>query len=139
MTHDSENKTAAGTIVFVPISPGELFDKISILEIKSVRIADRVKHENVRRELALLSETRQSLSHSPELAALTAELKSVNERLWDIEDAIRNCERRQEFGPAFVDLARSVYRQNDRRAELKRKINELLGSRLTEEKAYVPY
>jgi len=129
---------SAGSIS-VPISPGELLDKISILEIKLDSIGDRAKQENVRRELAELAAVRQSLPQSAELAGLTVELKSVNERLWNIEDDIRDCERRQDFGPAFIELARSVYRQNDRRAALKRQINELLGSRLIEEKAYAAY
>jgi len=132
-------RASSGRDLSVPISPGELLDKISILEIKIDRIADRTKQENVRRELALLAEVRSSLNQSVELASLSADLKSVNERLWDIEDAIRECERRQEFGPEFIELARSVYRQNDRRAALKRQINELLGSRLIEEKAYAAY
>jgi hypothetical protein len=112
---------------------------MSILEIKLERIADRAKRENVGHELNVLSDVRQLLPQTADLTALTADLKAVNERLWEIEDAIRDCERRQEFGPAFVELARSVYRQNDRRAALKRQINELLGSRLIEEKAYAPY
>ena len=134
-----EPNAATGRTLSVPISPGELLDKISILEIKIERIADRAKRDNVRRELAVLSEVRRSLSPSVELTSLTADLKSVNVCLWDIEDAIRDCEGRQEFGSAFVELARSVYRQNDRRAALKRRINELLGSQLIEEKAYAPY
>jgi hypothetical protein len=125
--------------LFVPVSPGELLDKISILEIKLARIADRAKHENVCRELAFLVEVQSSLSQSPQLVSLAAELKSVNEALWDVEDAIRDCERRREFGAAFIELARSVYRHNDRRAALKRQINEWLGSRLIEEKAYASY
>jgi 3-methyladenine DNA glycosylase/8-oxoguanine DNA glycosylase len=129
---------AAGTLA-VPISPGELLDKISILEIKLERIAERAKRENVRHELEVLSDVRKSLPQPADLTALTADLKAVNEHLWEIEDAIRDCERHQEFGRPFVELARSVYRQNDRRAALKRQINELLGSRLIEEKAYAPY
>ena len=123
----------------VPVSPGELLDKISILEIKAERIDDRKKLENVRHELNVLCEVRHALAPSAALSALTAELKSVNESLWDVEDALRDCERRLKFGPRFVELARSVYRHNDRRSVLKRQINELLGSRLVEEKAYAPY
>jgi hypothetical protein len=125
--------------LFVPISTGELLDKISILEIKLDRIADRAKQENVSRELTLLMDVRRALPQSSKLDSLAADLKSVNESLWDVEDAIRDCERRHEFGPAFIELARSVYRHNDRRAAIKRQINELLGSRLIEEKAYAPY
>src|SRR5262249_4165679 len=80
-----------------------------------------------------LTAVRESLPRADGLAGLTADLKGVNERLWDIEDAIRDCERRQDFGPEFIELARSVYHQNDRRAALKRQITELLGSRLIEE------
>jgi hypothetical protein len=127
----------------VPISPGELLDKISILEIKSERIAEQLdgaaKLANVRHELAVLCKVRGMLSPSQALADLAFELKSVNEALWDVEDALRDCERRLKFGPHFVELARSVYRHNDRRAAIKRQINELLGSRLVEEKAYVAY
>jgi hypothetical protein len=136
--HDGHIVPFAGTLA-VPISPGELLDKISILEIKLERIADRPKQENVRRELTVLTDVRRALPQTADLAGLTTDLKSVNERLWDVEDAIRECEQRQDFGPTFVELARSVYRQNDRRAALKRRINELLGSRLIEEKAYAAY
>ena len=76
---------------------------------------------------------------SKELDDLTAELKRVNETLWEIEDEIRLCEKAQDFGPLFIELARSVYRTNDRRADIKRQINELLGSRILEEKSYQPY
>jgi len=120
----------------IPISPGELLDKISILEIKADRIVDPVKQANVRSELALLSSVQNTLPQSSELAVLAAELKAVNERLWDVEDAIRECDRRADFGREFVHLARSVYIENDRRAALKRRVNELLGSQLIEEKSY---
>jgi hypothetical protein len=120
----------------IPISPGELLDKISILEIKVERIADPVKQANVRSELSLLSSVQDTLPQSSELAALAAELKAVNERLWDVEDAIRECDRRADFGAEFIRLARSVYIENDRRAALKRRVNELLGSPLIEEKSY---
>lgn len=124
----------------VEISPGELLDKIAILEIKNERIGDADKRRNVRIDLASLSETRRRcVLESPALAALTAELKRVNAALWDIEDEIRALERAQDFGARFIELARSVYRQNDRRAALKRQINELLGSGLMEEKAYAWY
>lgn len=122
------------------ISPGELIDKITILEIKKERIGDPVKLHNVTTELEELVSIRdRELAGSDELSSLTAELKAVNERLWRIEDEIRDCERRKDFGPTFVELARAVYRQNDSRAALKRRINDLLGSRLTEEKSYPDY
>ena len=126
--------------VRVEIAPGELIDKITILQIKTERIADAAKLRNVRIELETLDAARSAaLPESPELAHLTADLKAVNEALWEIEDEIRVHERDNDFGPRFVELARSVYHQNDRRANLKRRINEMLGSRLIEEKAYVDY
>jgi len=126
--------------ILVPIAPGELIDKITILKIKRVRIADEKKLQNVTRELSLLEGVRnKSLEPSSELDALAKELHAVNESLWEIEDDIRICELDQNFGPKFIELARSVYRTNDVRAGLKRKINELLGSSILEEKHYVDY
>lgn len=118
-------------------SAGELIDKITILEIKRQRLADEAKRRNVAAELAVLTAARDAaLRPSGELAALAAELKEVNERLWEAEDELRLCEEAQDFGERFVALARSVYQQNDRRAALKRRVNGLLGSRLVEEKSY---
>ena len=126
--------------IAVPVSPGELIDKITILQIKSARLTDAAKLQNVCHELNELSLVReQSVNGSPELDRLASELRSVNEVLWQIEDEIRVCERRQEFGPQFVELARAVYHQNDRRVALKRRINELAGSDLVEEKDYAKY
>lgn len=126
--------------ILVEIAPGELIDKITILEIKSERIADDGKLKNVRVELQVLEAARDAaMAASAELADLTTQLKQVNEALWDIEDAIRDCERGHDFGPKFIQLARSVYHSNDRRAALKRQINELLGSKLLEEKSYAQY
>ena len=123
--------------VVIEAAPGELIDKITILEIKSARIRDGEKLRNVRKELETLVAARDRTILSPDgLAALTAELRSVNETLWDIEDDVRVCERDGDFGPKFIELARSVYKNNDHRAALKRKINELLGSAIVEEKAY---
>jgi hypothetical protein len=117
-----------------------LIDKITILEIKSARIEDLAKLANVHTELALLAATRDCcLLASDALAGLTTELRTVNEALWEVEDALRLCERDGDFGPRFVELARSVYRHNDRRASLKRRINDLLGSRLVEEKDYAAH
>jgi hypothetical protein len=127
-------------LILVPVSWGELLDKITILEIKSRRIDDDAKVENVRRELAALEAA--AASHGAPLASLAEtmdELRLVNEALWDIEDGIRDCERDRDFGPRFVELARSVYHNNDRRAALKRVLNERLGSDLVEEKSYRPY
>jgi tetratricopeptide (TPR) repeat protein len=124
----------------IEVAPGELLDKITILEIKSQRITDAAKLKNVRLELdTLLAVRDRSLARSAELDALTAELKQVNEALWEIEDHIRLEERKEDFGSRFVELARSVYRQNDRRAAIKRRINDLTGSRLIEEKSYETY
>jgi tetratricopeptide (TPR) repeat protein len=126
--------------LLVEVAPGELLDKMTILEIKSERITDAAKLRNVRRELAELAAVRQeALPSSPELTELTEQLKAVNERLWDIEDAIRRCEQAQDFGPRFIELARAVYHENDHRAALKRAVNELLNSRLIEEKSYPGY
>lgn len=126
--------------ITVEIAPGELLDKLTILEIKSERITDAEKLRNVRVELETLRTARdQAVAKSEDLARLTAQLKAVNEALWEIEDEIRLCERNGDFGPRFIELARSVYRQNDRRAACKRQINELLGSKLIEEKSYAAY
>jgi hypothetical protein len=124
----------------VEIAPGELIDKITILEIKRERIQDAAKLRNVGVELEVLTKARDTAIPSSEpLNELTTELKTVNEALWQIEDDIRDCERRGDFGPRFIELARSVYRQNDRRAAIKRQINELLGSVIVEEKSYRAY
>ncbi|MFB3818426.1 MAG: DUF6165 family protein [Candidatus Methylomirabilales bacterium] len=124
----------------IEVAPGELLDKLTILEIKRERIRDAAKLANVRRELeALARAARAGIPDSEPLARLRRELKAVNERLWEIEDAIRLCERHQDFGARFIALARAVYRNNDERAALKRRINELLGSRLVEEKSYTEY
>jgi len=126
--------------ISVEIAPGELIDKITILEIKSARITDAAKVENVRIELSTLGNARDSaIAASAELTDLTAQLKAINEALWEIEDDIRDCERDKDFGEKFVELARSVYKSNDKRAALKRDINVLLGSRLVEEKSYSDY
>jgi hypothetical protein len=131
---------APAPTISVEVGPGELLDKITILEIKSERLTDEGKLANVRVELATLASARdQALPASPDLTRLAAELKAVNEKLWQIEDEIRDCERRQDFGPKFTELARSVYHQNDRRAALKRQINDLLGARIVEEKSYTDY
>jgi hypothetical protein len=124
----------------VEIAPGELIDKITILEIKSERMDDPAKLENVRRELEILSATRDGeLDGSEELDELAAKLKTVNEKLWVIEDDIRDCEAAGDFGETFIGLARAVYQINDKRARLKREINVLLRSEIIEEKSYKPY
>ncbi|MBO9709472.1 MAG: hypothetical protein J7521_14800 [Caulobacter sp.] len=126
--------------ILAPISAGELIDKITILRVKAARIGDAAKEANVRRELAQLETlAANELPDSDALAALTAELTEINAALWDIEDGKRDCERRQDFGEAFVALARRVYMDNDRRAAVKRRINDLVGSDIVEEKSYKPY
>ena len=124
----------------VPISVGELVDKVTILEIKSEKIADAGKRANIGRELAALAGVLAPLlAETPALAPLKAELRSINEALWQIEDDIRDCERQRDFGAPFVALARAVYHTNDRRSATKRKIDALMGSDLVEEKSYAPY
>lgn len=124
----------------VPISVGELVDKVTILAIKFENIADAGKRANVGREFdALAGVLKPLLATAPGLAALQAELRAINETLWRIEDDIRDCERQRDFGPRFIELARNVYQTNDRRAATKRKIDELMGSDIVEEKSYAPY
>jgi hypothetical protein len=126
--------------LLVPISPGELIDKITILEIKSQRMTDEAKLHNVRTELALLSETWQASPYSAtDISAEWSGLRDVNGRLWDIEDRIRDKEREARFDGEFIELARAVYVTNDERAAIKRRINTRLGSALVEEKSYREY
>jgi hypothetical protein len=126
--------------ILAPVSPGELIDKLTILAIKSRRIADAAKLANVRAELAAL---RACWSASPwaghDIGADEAALLAVNERLWDIEDRIREKERAQRFDAEFIELARSVYIENDERAAIKKRLNVALGSSLIEEKSYAQY
>jgi hypothetical protein len=124
----------------IDAAPGELIDKITILEIKSERIDDSEKRANVTYELSVLTNALEmAIDTSEQISALSQRLKAVNEKLWEIEDDIRICEKNQDFGPRFVELARSVYRMNDERAEVKRSINTLLGARIVEEKSYSEY
>ncbi|GHD70151.1 hypothetical protein GCM10007164_14420 [Luteimonas padinae] len=126
--------------ITVPVSFGELLDKISILQIKSERMSDEAKLANVRRELSALEKT--WMAHPAaggDIARLRADLKAVNERLWDIEDEVRLKEKAGSFDQAFVELARSVYQQNDERARIKKAINLALGSSYVEEKSYQDY
>jgi hypothetical protein len=127
-------------VLLAEISPGELIDKITILEIKVERITDAGKLANVRYALERLRATqRRELADKAELAELTRALKRANEALWEIEDHIRDCERVGDFGARFIELARSVYRTNDRRAATKKAIDQLYGSAMTEEKSYQAY
>lgn len=126
--------------ISVPVSHGELIDKITILEIKAARIGNPDKLRNVRTELDLLDATWAADPVSRiDIVAERARLKAVNEALWDIEDRIRVKEKDQAFDAEFIELARSVYFRNDERAAFKREINEKLGSTLVEEKSYENY
>jgi hypothetical protein len=124
----------------VPISPGELLDKITILRIKSQRMSDPAKLSNVRLELRSLEDTWSGSAYAKiDIHADVAALLSVNERLWVIEDDIRDKERAQAFDAEFIRLARAVYVENDERAAIKRRINTKLGSSIVEEKSYREY
>jgi hypothetical protein len=126
--------------LLVPISPGELIDKISILEIKSQRMTDPAKLHNVRTELALLTDTWNASPYAAtDVSADWAALREVNGKLWDVEDHLRDQEREGRFDPEFIELARAVYFTNDERAAIKRRINATLGSVLVEEKSYADY
>jgi hypothetical protein len=126
--------------LLIPVSPGELLDKLTILEIKLERIDDEAKLANVRREHELLSRVRRGgMLENPDVDPLYERLREINEALWDIEDEIRGEEAGRRFGERFVELARSVYRCNDERAAVKRRINRLLGSEIVEEKSYREY
>jgi hypothetical protein len=126
--------------ILVPISPGELLDKITILRIKVARIQDAAKLANVKLELTLLEQTWKDSGCATQAVTLDEHaLQAVNEQLWDIEDRIRDKEARHTFDRDFIELARSVYVCNDERAAVKKRINQQLGSRLVEEKSYKQY
>lgn len=126
--------------ISVPISPGELIDKLTILEIKSERMTDTAKLTNVRLELQLLGDVWSKSDYSRvDIRAERADLKRINAALWDIEDEIRDEERHRRFGEQFIKLARAVYVTNDERAAVKRRINDKLGSKIVEEKSYASY
>jgi len=126
--------------ILVPVSPGELLDKISILEIKLERMTQPDQLANVRLELELLRNTWAGSAVGVEgLQSLQSELKAVNLKLWEIEDQIRAKERAGAFDAGFIELARSVYLNNDRRSQIKRELNRRLGSRIVEEKLYTSY
>ena len=128
------------TELSTPISIGELIDKITILEIKSVQIRDAAKLANVQTELDLLNATwAASPASKTDISVERAQLKAVNETLWDIEDRIRLKEKAQAFDAEFIELARAVYFRNDERAAVKKTINLKLGSKLIEEKSYQDY
>ena len=127
-------------VVKIPVSWGELFDKLTILEIKQARIDNQQKLANINKELEALRQVCSDHQLPEEsLQEVIDDLRRTNESLWEIEDDIRSCERNKDFSDAFVTLARAVYKTNDRRAEIKLRINQLLGSELIEEKSYEAY
>ena len=127
-------------MILTPVSPGEILDKITILEIKAVQITDKEKHINVKHELSILQSTwDQYVTATSQLSELKKQLKMVNQDLWNIEDNIRIKESKKQFDQEFIQIARSVYVENDKRAYLKKQINLLLGSELIEEKSYENY
>jgi len=126
--------------ILIPISPGELLDKIAILQIKAERITDTAKVANVNTELEMLNKVwDESVESDDVITALSDELKSINESLWEIEDDIRDEERNRRFGERFIELARSVYVTNDKRADAKKRVNLHLNSTIVEEKSYQDY
>jgi len=126
--------------ILIPISPGELLDKITILEIKSERIESAEKKANVNKELTMLNTVwTDAVTEDAEIKAMRIEMKSINEALWEIEDDIRDEERDKRFDTRFIELARSVYVTNDQRADVKKRINLYLKSDIVEEKSYQDY
>ena len=127
-------------LIKIPVSYGEVLDKITILEIKTEQIKDKNKLNNIKTELDLLNKTwHEFVSDNDEIIALKAELKKINQELWNIEDDIRIKENKKQFDDEFIQLARSVYVTNDKRADVKKQINLALGSTLVEEKSYQDY
>ena len=126
--------------VSIKVSYGELIDKITILEIKSRRVVEQAKLDNIRKELChLLDVLNAHVNWDEETRGLMADLRQVNNDLWEVEDHLRDQERQQLFHSQFIALARSVYRLNDRRADIKKMINQKLKSEMVEEKSYTPY
>ena len=126
--------------ILTEISAGELLDKIAILEIKLVKINDKENLLEINKEYESLKETKNSnIKLTKNLEKLIIQLKEINLKLWDIEDKKRICEKNKDFGQAFVDLSRSVYLNNDKRANIKSEINKILGSNIREIKKYVNY
>jgi hypothetical protein len=123
----------------VQVSWGEFIDKLTILEIKEARLTSLVAVTNVRRELTVLRSVLDVCTGNPQLAELTKQLKTINEALWEIEDKIRAKEAAKEFDQGFIDLARSVYFENDKRGDLKRQIDLLMNSAIVGEKQYTAY
>lgn len=126
-------------LVSVPVSVGELIDKITILELKQELIKDFNKLQNINREISLLQEIRQTLDLPPAVAMFELMLKDTNRELWNIEDGKRACEAQSDFGEKFIGLSRALYVNNDLRGRIKRQINDLVGSEIVEEKMYTNY
>ena len=126
-------------IINTPISLGELIDKISILVIKEKKIKDEKKNNLIREELTLLRKTLNEVANNNSINDYLNQLIDVNSTLWKIEDEIRDCEKNKKFDRKFIELARSVYITNDKRAEIKLEINNKFGSKLVEVKSYVKY
>ncbi len=126
-------------LINTPISLGELVDKISILMIKKKNISDSIKLQHVNKELEFLQKTLKKYISEDEINDFLLKLVNINSKLWDIEDDIRECERKKLFDQSFIDLARSVYFTNDERAKLKNDINKTFGSELVEVKSYEEY
>ena len=126
--------------IYAEISVGELLDKISILEIKQKNLKDNEKIKIVNKELESLNMIlKNDVTMTEEIQSLYQDLKKINSMLWDIEDGKRDCERNKDFGDKFIELARSVYIENDNRAKIKNKINQLSGSNISEVKSYEKY
>lgn len=132
--------------ILIEVAPGELVDKITILDLKLKHITDEEKVHNIEKERSFLGirylslkEVMKEEDKKIKLRDLHNLLYETNAKIWDIEDGVRDCEREKNFGPEFVELARSVYKTNDKRCELKREINKLLGSEIMEEKSYSEY
>jgi hypothetical protein len=135
----AEELTSRRRAASIAVSPGELLDRLTILELKRDRLAGSPDYPSVLAELEQLARPAGLAAAPPEVGPLVAELRQVNAALWAAEDRVRECERRQDFGPAFVAAARTIYLRNDRRAAIKRRINEVLGSTLLEVKSHVRY
>ena len=126
--------------IIVPVSSGELIDKIAILKIKKKKIFNKSKLKNINNELSLLNEVyKNNFKNNKKLLLYEKKLIKINKKLWDIEDKIRFLESKKNFNQQFIDLARAIYINNDKRSEIKKKINKLTGSRLIEEKSYKSY
>ena len=132
--------TNKSTRVLSEISPGELLDKISILEIKLEKVKDKDRQKRIKNEYDILKKVQNSsIEMSDKIKDLYRSVSNVNIKLWDIEDKIRICEQNKNFGENFIELARGVYFKNDERAKFKNEINEILGSNIREVKQYVDY